>query len=73
MGHQLYCVVYKQEVIEGKRKRKIRGFRAPHAEDNVEDLVKARLAQGPPESCKLKILPDEDIDSLSNYDRGHRM
>ncbi|HPU74375.1 MAG TPA: DUF1156 domain-containing protein, partial [Bryobacteraceae bacterium] len=49
MGHQLYCVVYKREVVVGKLKngkpktKVVRGFRAPRPEDDVEALVAQRL------------------------------
>jgi adenine-specific DNA methylase len=79
MGHQLYCVVYKEERIKGytkigkPRMEKVRGFRAPRPEDDVDALVRQRLAEKMPLWRARNIVPDEEIDALSNYDRGHRM
>ncbi len=79
MGHQLYCVVYKEERIKGYTKsgkpkmEKVRGFRAPRPEDDVEALVRRKLAEKMPLWQARNIVPDEEIDALSNYDRGHRM
>lgn len=79
MGHQLYCVVYKEERVKsyskgGKpRLEKIRGFRAPCPEDDVDALVERKLQESMPLWQARNIMPDEEIDSLSNYDRGHRM
>src|SRR5579883_226636 len=66
MGHQLYCVVYKQEVVVGKLKngkpktKVVRGFRAPRPEDDVEALVRQRLAEKMPLWQARNIVPDED-------------
>src|SRR5579884_2181321 len=66
MGHQLYCVVYKKEVVVGKLKngkpktRLVRGFRAPRPEDDVEALVERRLAGKMPLWQARNIVPDED-------------
>jgi adenine-specific DNA methylase len=79
MGHQLYCVVYKEERIKGYTKtgkpkvEKVRGFRVPRPEDDVEALVQQKLAEKMPLWQARNIVPDEEIDALSNYDRGHRM
>lgn len=79
MGHQLYGVVYKEERIKGYTKNgkpkveKLRGFRAPRPEDGVEALIKGKLAEKMPVWQARNILPDEEIDTLSNYDRGHRL
>ncbi|HTQ55554.1 MAG TPA: DUF1156 domain-containing protein [Bryobacteraceae bacterium] len=79
MGHQLYCVVYKEERIKGYTKtgkpkmERVRGFRAPRPEDDVEALVRQKLAEKMPLWQARNIVPDEEIDALSNYDRGHRM
>jgi len=67
MGHQLYCVVYKQEVVVGKLKngkpktKVVRGFRAPRPEDDVEALVRQRLAEKMPLWLARNIVPDENI------------
>jgi adenine-specific DNA methylase len=65
MGHQLYCVVYKKEVVVGKLKngkpktKLVRGFRAPRPEDDVEALVQRRLAEKMPLWQARNIVPDE--------------
>jgi adenine-specific DNA methylase len=67
MGHQLYCVVYKKEVVVGKLKngkpktRLVRGFRAPRPEDDVDALVERRLAEKMPLWQARNIVPDEQI------------
>ena len=79
MGHQLYCVVYKEERIKGYTKNgkpkteKVRGFRAPRSEDDVDTLVRRRLDEKLSLWRARNILPDEEIDAISNYDRGHRL
>jgi len=79
MGHQLYCVVYKEQRVKGYTKagkpkyEYVRGFRAPRTEDDVEALVQQKLAERMPLWRARNIVPDEEIDALSNYDRGHRM
>ncbi len=53
MGHQLYCVVYKEQRIKGYTKdgrpktEKVRGFRAPRPEDDVDALVRKLLRRCP--------------------------
>ncbi len=75
MGHQLYCVVYKKEVVVGKLKngkpktRVVRGFRAPRPEDDVESLVQRRLAEKMPLWQARNIVPDEEFPENSNDDR----
>ncbi len=75
MGHQLYCVVYKKEVVVGKSKngkpktKVVRGFRAPRPEDDVEALVAERLAAKMPEWQARGIVPDEEFPENSNDDR----
>jgi adenine-specific DNA methylase len=81
MGQQLYAVVYKQKVKVGVTKGKapkdkfktVRGFRAPRPEDDVSAEVEAALAAKMPEWRARNVVPDEEIDKLSNYDRGHRL
>ena len=79
MGHQLYCVVYKEERVKGFAKNgkpkteKIRGFRAPRATDDVESLIERKFEEKLPLWQARNIVPDEEIDALSNYERGHRM
>jgi len=75
MGHQLYCVVYKQEVVVGKLKngkpktKVVRGFRAPRPEDDVEALVRQRLAEKMPLWQARNIVPDEEFPEDANDDR----
>jgi len=78
MGHQLYAVVYKEEVeVRGKTgnslKKVQRGFRAPRLSDDMDALVEAKLKEKMPEWQARNIIPDEEIDNLSNYERGHRL
>jgi len=75
MGHQLYCVVYKQEVVVGKltngkpKTKVVRGFRAPRPEDDVEALVRQRLAEKMPLWQARNIVPDEEFPENTNDDR----
>jgi adenine-specific DNA methylase len=79
MGQQLYAVVFKRHKVVGytaKSKPKIqstRGFRAPRPEDDVEDKVRAAFEARKAEWEARDILPSEEIDLISNYDRGHRL
>lgn len=79
MGEQLYAVAFKRREVVGRTKsgkvkeRWVRGYRAPTMEDDVTVLVNSTLEQRLPEWEALDILPTEAIDSISNYDRGHRM
>jgi putative DNA methylase len=67
MGHQLYCVVYKEERIKGYTKagkpktEKVRGFRVPRQEDDVDALVRQKLAEKMPLWHARNIVPDEEI------------
>ena len=75
MGHQLYCVVYKEERIKeytknGKPKfEKVRGFRAPRPEDDVAALVQQRLEERMPLWQARNIVPDEEFPPDANDDR----
>jgi putative DNA methylase len=79
MGEQLYTVVFKRKVVtsvskSGQEKVKwVRGFRAPRDEDENHVLIGVRLAEKSAEWEANDILPREEIDELSNYDRGHRL
>ena len=81
MGHQLYTVVYKQNQVIGFTKGKnpkpkikqTREYRTPRPEDDVEAQVRAALAVKMPDWECRDIVPTEQIDDLSNYDRGHRL
>ncbi len=75
MGEQLYCVVYKEQVITGytnagkPKVKKIRGFRAPRPEDDVREQVQAALDAKRPEWEARGILPDEEFPVNTNDDR----
>jgi adenine-specific DNA methylase len=75
MGHQLYCVVYKEEHINGHTKggkpktQVIRGFRAPRPEDEVEALVRQNLEARMPLWQARNIVPDEEFPENTNDDR----
>ncbi|MBV8817596.1 MAG: DUF1156 domain-containing protein, partial [Acidobacteriaceae bacterium] len=75
MGHQLYCVVYKYDLVVGKLKngkpktKVMRGFRAPRPEDDAEDLVQKRLAEKMPLWQARGIVPDEEFPEDANDDR----
>ena len=75
MGHQLYCVVYKEEKITGYSKngkpkiQKVRGFRAPRPEDEVEPLVLSKLQAKMPSWQARNIVPDEEFPPGTNDDR----
>ncbi len=75
MGQQLYAVVYKEarkigETKSGKPKlKKIRGFRAPQPEDEIEELVARRLAEKMPEWQARNIVPDESFPEDTNDSR----
>ena len=79
MGEQLYAVVYKQSVKTGTTKagkdklKSVRDFRAPRPEDDVSVHVEAALEAKRLEWEARNVLPEEPIDDLSNYDRGHRL
>jgi len=79
MGEQLYTVVYTERRVVGQSKngkrevKKIRGFRAPRAEDDNSVQLQATLAEKMPGWLARNIVPDEEIGELSNYDRGHKM
>lgn len=66
MHFQLYAVATR---VRGQR-----GFRAPTRVD-LDALVAAEVELGRvmPEWLEANTIPDEDIDVISNYDRGHRL
>jgi len=79
MGEQLYAVVFKRKIVTGKTKagiekvKWVRGFRAPcQTDDNTADIAE-RVADKIPEWVANDIVPNEELDPLSNYDRGHRL
>jgi adenine-specific DNA methylase len=78
MGEQLYTIIFKRRTITktkaGKSKIKwVRDYRAPRDEDANAEFIADRLAEKLPEWEAMNVLPTEQIDELSNYDRGHRM
>jgi adenine-specific DNA methylase len=78
LGEQLYTVVFKRkhEVPQKSGKAKIkweRGYRAPRRDDDNNATIAARLAEKLPGWDANDFLPTEEIDELSNYDRGHRL
>jgi len=65
MGHQLYAVVFKEEVevaaANGRtRIKRVRGFRAPRPEDDVDALLQQKFATKMPEWQARNIIPDEE-------------
>lgn len=75
MGHQLYCVVYKERRVKGYTKdgrpkyEKVRGFRAPRFEDDVDALVRQKLAEKMPAWQARNIIPDEEYPKNTNDNR----
>ena len=75
MGEQLFTVVYTERKVIGYTKnrkpkiKKIRGFRAPRKEDDVEARVKTRLDEKMPEWQARNIVPDEAFPDTTNDDR----
>lgn len=75
MGHQLYCIVYKKELIKGYSKngtpkvQKVRGFRAPIQNDDVGLLVQTKLSEKMPLWQARNIVPDEAFPADTNDDR----
>ncbi|MDP1578911.1 MAG: DUF1156 domain-containing protein [Candidatus Didemnitutus sp.] len=79
MGEQLYTVVFKRRTVTGHTKagkekiKWVRGYRAPLVSDDNSAQIAAKLAEKMPEWEAMDVVPKEFIDTLSNYDRGHRM
>ncbi len=74
MGEQLYAVVFKRRVLSktktGRTREKWqRGYRAPRPEDDVSELVAARLAEKLPEWEALDMVPNERFPDNTNDDR----
>jgi len=75
MGEQLYAIVYKETVKTGTTKagkdkfKAVRGFRAPHPEDDVSARVNAALEAKMPEWQAQNIVPDETYPELTNDER----
>jgi putative DNA methylase len=68
MGHQLYCVVYKEERIKGYTKsgkpkfERPRYFRAPRPEDDVAAVLQQRLEKKSPFWQASDVFPQEFIE-----------
>jgi putative DNA methylase len=78
MGEQLFAVVSKRRAITknkaGRDKFKWeRAYRAALPEDDNSQEIVDRLAEKMPEWEALDLVPNEPIDDLSNYDRGHKL
>ena len=79
MGEQLFAVVVKRRVATRTKADKPghdkwkRGYRAPSPKDDNRAEIKVSLTNRMQEWDTLDVVPKELIDSLSNYDRGHRM
>ena len=74
MGEQLYAVVYKDRVEYETRTGQIRvkwvrGYRAPHHEDDNNVEVRARLDEKLTEWDALDLVPSERFPETSNDDR----
>ncbi|MCS3390372.1 DUF1156 domain-containing protein [Burkholderia thailandensis] len=67
MSEQLFTVVFKKKVVTGytkagKPKEKwVRGYRAPRPEDDVSELVQARLDEKMPDWEALDMVPTEVV------------
>jgi adenine-specific DNA methylase len=78
LGEQLFAVVIKRRILtttkSGKEKmRWERDYRPPRHEDDNSAEIAERLAQKLPEWEAMNYLPTEEIDNLTNYERGHRL
>lgn len=78
LGEQLYAVVIKRRVVVKTKTGKdkvtwLRSYRAPRAEDDISEEVSSLLAEKLPEWEAMNYLPTEEIDELTNYERGHRL
>jgi hypothetical protein len=79
MGEQLFAIAYKRKLPAGTSKagkekfKTERGYRAPISTDDVSSLLTLALVDKVSEWEARNILPNEPIDDLSNYDRGHRL
>lgn len=78
MGEQLIAIVYKKPVDRKTKSGKTRvvwerGYRSPEVTDDNEAEIRAFIEDHMPEWEILDVIPREDIDEISNYDRGHRM
>ncbi len=75
LGHQLYCVIYKEERTKGYSKNGkpktqiVRGLRAPRPEDDVMALLQRKLEDKMPIWQAKNIVPDEEFPPDTNDDR----
>ncbi len=75
MGHQLYCVVYKEQRVKSYTKdgrpkyERTRCFRAPRLEDDVEKFVQQKLTEKMPIWQARNIVPDEEYPDDTNDNR----
>jgi putative DNA methylase len=78
MGQQLYAVIFKEEKVVGytkagkPKKKLVRGFRAPRPEDDVEALVRVKLAEKMPDWQARNIVPDEEVPAGTKTDEARR-
>lgn len=78
MGEQLLAVAFKRKIVRKNKAGKPReawerGYRSPRPEDDNSKDVADTLAAEMPEWEISGAVPNEPIDDISNYDRGHRM
>lgn len=78
MGDKLFVIVFKKKTQTrtktGRAKEGwVRDFRAPAPADNDLTSVSQMLAERMPQWESEGTVPSEQIDQISNYDRGHRL
>jgi adenine-specific DNA methylase len=78
MGDQLFAVATKRRISRptkngGSRLVWQRLFRAPVASDHVDQVISDGFADRLEQLTAHDCVPSEEIDVLSNYDRGHRL
>ncbi len=79
MSDQLFAVAFKRPVEARTKSNNLRnpkwerGYRAPRPEDDNTAEIASRLAEKLAEWQALDVVPSEEIDIISNYDRGHRL
>jgi len=78
MGEQLFAIATKRRVLKttstGKsREGWERVYRTPRSVDHNMDSIEGLLEDRMPNWLSSGSIPTEPIDTISNYDRGHRM